>query len=232
MYNNYFENVYSKFWTETSKAYGLEDGVDSIIEILQQLHSESAFEVGIGTGWPIADSLLKSGVKMSGCDISPSLVEQTRKAYPDMDVFAGTIWEAGGIKKNGSLQYDIVYCIRSSWYMKDFLRVIQKMLHMTRKNGYVVFNIINRQNQDNKKALARNRFQRAKGRIEGALKVLLLNRDYFASCPAYYYTKSEIENLLRSMDVKWKVLSTNQLSDREAKFDECGQKLLFIVQKL
>lgn len=50
MYNNYFENVYSKFWTETSKAYGLEDGVDSIIEILQQLHGESAFEVGIGTG--------------------------------------------------------------------------------------------------------------------------------------------------------------------------------------
>lgn len=231
MYNNYFENVYSKFWTETSKAYGLEDGVDSIIEILQQLHGESAFEVGIGTGWPIADSLLKSGVKMSGCDISSSLVEQTRKTYPDMDLFTGTIWD---INKSAlrNVKYDIVYCIRSSWYMQDFLRVIQKMLHMTRKNGYVVFNIINRQNQDNKKALAKNRFQRVKGRIEGALKVLLLNRDYFASCPAYYYTKSEIENLLRSINVKWKVLSTNQLFDREAKFDECGQKLLFIVQKL
>ena len=231
MYNNYFENVYSKFWTETSKAYGLEDGVDSIIEILQQLHGESAFEVGIGTGWPIADSLLKSGVKMSGCDISSSLVEQTRKTYPDMDLFTGTIWD---INKSAlrNVKYDIVYCIRSSWYMQDFLRVIQKMLHMTRKNGYVVFNIINRQNQDNKKALAKNRFQRVRGRIEGALKVLLLNRDYFASCPAYYYTKSEIENLLRSINVKWKVLSTNQLFDREAKFDECGQKLLFIVQKL
>ena len=231
MYNNYFENVYSKFWTETSKAYGLEDGVDSIIEILQQLHGESAFEVGIGTGWPIADSLLKSGVKMSGCDISSSLVEQTRKTYPDMDLFTGTIWD---INKSAlrNVKYDIVYCIRSSWYMQDFLRVRQKMLHMTRKNGYVVFNIINRQNQDNKKALAKNRFQRVKGRIEGALKVLLLNRDYFASCPAYYYTKSEIENLLRSINVKWKVLSTNQLFDREAKFDECGQKLLFIVQKL
>lgn len=231
MYNNYFDHVYSKFWTETSKAYGLEDGVDSIIEILQQLHGESAFEVGIGTGWPIADSLLKSGVKMSGCDISSSLVEQTRKTYPDMDLFTGTIWD---INKSAlrNVKYDIVYCIRSSWYMQDFLRVIQKMLHMTRKNGYVVFNIINRQNQDNKKALAKNRFQRVKGRIEGALKVLLLNRDYFASCPAYYYTKSEIENLLRSINVKWKVLSTNQLFDREAKFDECGQKLLFIVQKL
>lgn len=146
MYNNYFEHVYSKFWTETSKAYGLEDGVDSIIEILQQLHGESAFEVGIGTGWPIADSLLKSGVKMSGCDISSSLVEQTRKTYPDMDLFTGTIWD---INKSAlrNVKYDIVYCIRSSWYMQDFLRVIQKMLHMTRKNGYVVFNIINRQNQ-------------------------------------------------------------------------------------
>lgn len=96
MYNNYFEHVYSKFWTETSKKYGMEDGVDSIIEIMKQLHVETAFEVGIGTGWPIADSLVKSGVKISGCDISESLITQTKKAYPDMDVFAGTIWEAGG----------------------------------------------------------------------------------------------------------------------------------------
>lgn len=230
MYNNYFEHVYSKFWTETSKKYGMEDGVDSIIEILLQLHAKSVFEVGIGTGWPIADSLLKSGVKMSGCDISVSLIEQTKKAYPAMDLFAGTIWDINkSTLKNA--KFDIVYCIRSSWYMKDFLRVIEKMLHMTRSKGYVVFNIINRENQENKTALARNRFQRIKGRIEGALKVILFNRDYFASCPAFYYTQSEIEGLLRTLNVKWKVLSTNQLSDKKAEFDKKGQKLLFVVQK-
>ena len=232
MYNNYFEHVYSKFWTETSKKYGMEDGVDSIIEILLELHGKSAFEVGIGTGWPIADSLLKSGVKVSGCDISERLIAETQKTYPNMELYAGTIWEAGGgINKKTSAQYDIVYCIRSSWYMKDFLRVIEKMLQMTRSNGYVVFNIINGKNQENKKALARNRFQRIKGRIEGALKVLLFNRDYFASCPAFYYTQSEIERVLRILNVKWKVLSTNQLGDNVAEFDEKGQKLLFVIQK-
>ena len=105
------------------------------------------------------------------------------------------------------------------------------MLQMTRSNGYVVFNIINGKNQENKKALARNRFQRIKGRIEGALKVLLFNRDYFASCPAFYYTQSEIERVLRILNVKWKVLSTNQLGDNVAEFDEKGQKLLFVIQK-
>lgn len=44
MYNNYFEHVYSKFWTETSKKYGMEDGVDSIIEIMKQLHLGWAVE--------------------------------------------------------------------------------------------------------------------------------------------------------------------------------------------
>lgn len=230
MYKNYFEQVYSKFWTETSKKYGLEDGIDSIIEILKQLHVKTAFEVGIGTGWPIADSLLKSGIKMSGCDISESLITQAKKSYPDMDLFAGTIWEVG-INKRTASQYDMVYCIRSSWYMKEFLKVIEKMVQMTQNNGYVVFNIINRQNQKNRRALTKSRFYSVKGRIEGALKVLLLNRDYFASCPAFYYTQSEIESVLRTLNVKWKVLSTNQLYDSTAKFDGCGQKLLYIVQK-
>ena len=228
MYNNYFENVYSKFWVETSKKYGMEDGINSIIEILQKLHGESAFELGIGTGWPIAYSLEKSGVKMSGCDISESLIKQAQEAYPNMELFVGSIWDMGS---RFSKKYDIVYCIRSSWYMKDFPRVVKTMLEMTKSNGYVVFNIINRYNKQNRKALARNRFLHIKGRIEGALKVLLFNRDYFSVCPAFYYTRSEIEETLRTENVKWQVLSTNQLLDSKAEFEEQGQKLLFIVQK-
>lgn len=229
MYNNYFESVYSKFWTETTKKYGMEDGIDSIIKILTDLRVETAFEVGIGTGWPIADSLAKSGVKISGCDISKSLIEQTKNSYPDMDVFAGTIWEMGG----GDLgKYDMVYCIRSSWYMKDFLEVIGKMFQMTKNGGYIVFNIINKQNDENRRALRKSRFHCVKGRIEGALKVLLYNRDYFAPCPPFYYTQSEIEGLLCTFKAKWRVLSTNQLLDSRTQFDGKGQKLLFIVQKL
>ena len=115
MYNNYFEHVYSKFWTETSKKYGMEDGVDSIIEILLELHGKSAFEVGIGTGWPIADSLLKSGVKVSGCDISERLIAETQKTYPNMELYAGTIWEAGGGYKQEdfrTIRYSVLYPIQ------------------------------------------------------------------------------------------------------------------------
>lgn len=231
MYNNYFEHVYSKFWKETSKKYGMEDGIDSIIEILQELKGETAFEVGIGTGWPLADSLQKTGVQMSGCDIAVSLIEQTKKEYPNMDVFAGTIWEVRDIKKGNFPQYDIVYCIRSSWYMKDFLKVIEQMLYMTKSDGYVVFNILNRQNQENKTTLMKSRFTHIKGRIEGALKVLLFNRDYFAACPIFYYTKTEVESVLSTKNVQWQVVSSNQLLDRRAEFEECGQKLLFIVKK-
>lgn len=229
MYNNYFDQVYSKFWTKTSQAYGMEDGLDSIIDILKNLHGKSAFEIGIGTGWPIADMLEKSGLSLAGCDISSSLIMQARQSYPDMELYTGTIWDAGIDKE---LKWDIVYCIRSSWYMKDFLGVIEKMMQMTNENGYIVFNIINRRNKENKKALWKNRFSRIRGRIEGSIKVLLLNRDYFASCPAFYYTKSEVESVLRKENVEWQVLSTNQLTDSRKEFEEDGQKLLFIVRKL
>lgn len=228
MYNNYFELRYSKFWTEKSKAYGMEDGLDSIIDILKNLHGKSAFEIGIGTGWPIADMLEKSGLKLAGCDISSSLIMKTKQSYPNMELYAGTIWD---VDTDEERKWDIVYCIRSSWCIKDFLSVIEKMVQMTNENGYVVFNIINRSNKENKKALRKNRLSRVRGRIEGAIKVLLFNRDYFASCPAFYYTKSEVEDVLKKENVEWKVLSTNQLMDSKKEFEEDGQKLLFIVRK-
>ena len=229
MYNNYFEQIYSKFWTEHSKAYGMGDGLDSIIDILQNLHGKSAFEIGSGTGWPIADLLEKGGLKLAGCDISSSLIMQTKQAYPNMELYAGTIWDVDIDEKR---KWDIVYCIRTSWQIKDFLLVIEKMLQMTNDNGYIVFNIINKSNKENKKALWKNRFSRVRGRIEGAIKVLLFNRDYFASCPGFFYTKAEVESVLRKENVEWQVLSTNQLMDSKKEFEEDGQKLLFIVRKL
>lgn len=77
---------------------------------------------------------------MSECDISESLIKQTQETYPNMELFVGSIWAMGS---RFSKKYDIVYCIRSSWYMKDFLRMVKTMLEMTKSNGYVVFNIIN-----------------------------------------------------------------------------------------
>lgn len=224
MYKTYFEQVYSEFWKIQSKKYGMEE-VDKIIELLLALKPGTVFEVGIGTGWPIASTLAEGGAKVSGCDISENLVLETKQKYPQMELFAGNIWDTAIDGKT----YDIVYCIRSSWYMEDFPKVIAKMLDMTSPDGYVIFNIINSANRENKIAKIKSLIHHFLYRAWGACKVFFFNKDFIAICPAYFYSMKEIEKVLNGMS--YKVLSREQLENKQERFNKRSQKLLFIVKK-
>lgn len=228
MYNAYFETKYSEFWKKQSKVYGKQedDGLDKIIEILKELHAKTAFEVGIGTGWPIASDLSDNGTNISGCDVAESLIRTAREKYPQMKLYVGDIWQVPfeGVK------YDLVYCIRSSWYMKDFLAVIQKMLEITENGGTIVFNVLNSANSINRKTKLKGTFIRFAVRVYGAMKVLFCNRDYIAPCPNFFYNLGEIKNVLNKYNVKYMVYSINQLLGKE-QFMEDSQKLLFVVTK-
>ena len=228
MYNTYFETTYSEFWKKQSQVYGKqeEDGLNKIIDILKGLRAKTAFEVGIGTGWPIASDLNDTGISISGCDVAESLIKVAQEKYPQMKLYVGDIWQVPFEKE----KYDLVYCIRSSWYMKDFLDVISKMLEIANNGGTVVFNILNSRNSLNRKARIKTWFIRMAVRVYGAMKVLFCNRDYIASCPSYYYDLEMVTDVLNKNKVQYQVYSTNQLLGEE-QFMEDSQKLLFVVKK-
>lgn len=229
MYNAYFETKYSEFWKKQSIVYGRQedDGLDKIIEMLKNIHAKTAFEVGIGTGWPIASELYTDGTEVSGCDIAESLVRTAQGNYPEMKLYVGDIWSVPFEKR----KYDLVYCIRSSWCMKNFLNVTEKMLDITNEGGYVVFNILNSNNFSNKKAKVKSCFIRFAVRVYGAMKVLFCNRDYIAPCPNYYYNAKKINEVLKAHNVKCHIYSVNQLLGKE-QFMEKSQKLLFVIEKV
>lgn len=133
----YFINTYADFWKKQVRKYGIGTYEKKIIEILQSRKAETAFEVGIGTGWPIAAALYNNGVEISGCDPAPKLIMEARGNYPNMKLYSGEL-------KRSTEQYDLVYCIRVSWYINNFLETIIEMLNMCKKGGYVVFDIQNR----------------------------------------------------------------------------------------
>ena len=228
MSNRYFETVYSNFWKQESEVYGKqeEEGLDRIIEKLKSFQAENAFEVGIGTGWPIAAELYANGTHVAGCDVAESLIRTAQETYPEMELFVGDIWQVP-LEKG---KYDLVYCIRSSWYMKDFLNVISRMLELTKSGGIVVFNILNNRNFSNKKAILKGFFIRLAVRLYGAMKVLLLNKDYIAVPPSYLYNLKEVKKVLDKYEVVFQVVSINQLLG-DKQFVDNSQKLLFIVRK-
>lgn len=79
----YYKNVYSKFWVNQTKKYGYSQYEQNLVHLIARSNPQRVFEVGIGTGWPIATALKEKEIKVDGCDIAESLccisAQSTRK---------------------------------------------------------------------------------------------------------------------------------------------------------
>lgn len=136
----YYKEIYSRFWLKQTKKYGLEKYVKFIIMQILKSDPNSVFEVGIGTGWPVASMLQKKkqGIQISGCDIAEILVEEAKRTLNIED----GIYTGGLLDLNIQKEYDTCYCVRTSWYISDFQNIIKEMIRTTKKDGYVIFDIM------------------------------------------------------------------------------------------
>ncbi len=135
----YLETQYADFWKDQTHKYGINAWEQKIIDVILESGPKVCFEVGIGTGYPIATTLLEKGVETDGCDLAESSVKEacTRlgREY-GRQIFTGDLMEID-IKNS----YDAVYCVRSSWYMETdhFLEVLDKMIGIAKSGGTIVF---------------------------------------------------------------------------------------------
>lgn len=138
MEKKFFNSIYDLYWEKRAKNYGVSRYEKYIIYEIVKRTPKKVFEVGIGNGWPIGVALQKWNIKVCGCDISKRLVESARINLSCSDEIQ--VGELKNIKIKG--KYDVVYCIRSSWYIQDFKDVLKDMLSMTNENGFVIFDIM------------------------------------------------------------------------------------------
>lgn len=134
----YYKTVYSKFWVNQTKKYGYTTYEQNLVELITQSSPSCVFEVGIGTGWPIGVELYKSGIKIDGCDIAESSVALARKALNNSE----GIWVGDVLEYNEEKLYDVVYCVRVSWYISNLYETLKKMISMTKPGGYIIFDVM------------------------------------------------------------------------------------------
>lgn len=119
----YYKTVYSKYWAEQTKKYGYAPYEQNLVRLIVKSSPKKVFEVGIGTGWPIGASLKKKGIEIDGCDIAESSVALAKKELDnEKGIWIGDVLEYRGDKES----YDVVYCVRASWYMPNFYRTVKK----------------------------------------------------------------------------------------------------------
>lgn len=137
----YYKTVYSKFWKNQTKKYGYSAYERNLVQLIADSLPDKVFEVGIGTGWPVGAALKEKGITVDGCDIAESSVELARKELENTDgIWVGDVMDYKG--ENDA--YDVVYCVRASWYIPDFYQTISKMVSMTKRGGYIVFDVMDK----------------------------------------------------------------------------------------
>lgn len=137
----YYKTVYSKYWAKQTKKYGYAPYEQNLVRLIAKSSPQRVFEVGIGTGWPIGTALKKQGIDVDGCDIAESSVILAKKELDNENgIWTGDVFEYRGDKEC----YDVVYCVRASWYIPGFYRTVKKMISMTKPGGYIIFDVMDK----------------------------------------------------------------------------------------
>lgn len=135
----YYKTVYSKFWKNQTKKYGYTVYEQNLVRLIARSLPKCVFEVGIGTGWPIGTALKERGIRVDGCDIAENSVALAQK---ELENTKG-IWTGDVMDYKGEQEvYDVVYCVRASWYIPDFYKTVSKMVSMTKSGGVIIFDVM------------------------------------------------------------------------------------------
>lgn len=135
------KETYSKFWTNQVTKYGFDSYCKGLFEMIQKKKPSKVYELAIGTGWPFAINFQKQGVQVSGSDIAELLIEGIHSQYPEINANVASYEDLNSLETG---QYDVVYCFRSTWYFPDVIKAIDAMLKLSKKPGWVIFDIMNK----------------------------------------------------------------------------------------
>lgn len=143
----YIKEVYSKYWiTAREKIYGFSEYDRNMCRYICDHIPKGGklLDVAIGTGFPFAEFLQKTGYHVHGIDISTQLIEECNRLYPEVDAKVGDA-EQLGYPDN---YFDCSYCFHSTWYFSKLKRAIEEMVRATCHGGLIIFDIQNRNNHE------------------------------------------------------------------------------------
>lgn len=221
----YYADIYCNFWKNQVKVYGKDNYTQFIINTILSKNPNNVFELAIGTGWPIASALSENGLNISGCDISPKLIKQVKHNYPNFKVY---VCKDGKLKKEIN-KYDLVYCVRASWYFDNFISQIYKMTDMAKNNGTVIFDIMNEKSPSYFMYLLKFYLS------PKSIKNRLVNWFYRVpiSPVSKAYDPYKINKILKGKNIRFKIYSEDQITKGrgyKGNFNPKSMKLIYVLE--
>lgn len=102
-------DIYSLHWHNKRKIYGFTKYDKILIAELTKVNQKGrVLEVAIGDGEPFANNMLSGGYEVYGIDISPKLIDQVQRKFPEIKASVG---DAENLEFPDNY-FDITYCFR------------------------------------------------------------------------------------------------------------------------
>ena len=134
---------YAPFWSEQAARYGFADAYRALAARWdREVPAQSlCLDAGIGTGFPMGLALAPRQ-RLAGVDLSRDLLRSARAALPPP---AGRRLAQADLANLPfrTASFDLVYCLRSSWYVADLGRLLSELARVARPGGWIVCDFMN-----------------------------------------------------------------------------------------
>ena len=142
-WKEYYKTKYPEIWEKEVLGYGFTEYHSTVLKLLRIQKNEHVLECGIGTGWPIALELPRSGADIMGVDIAKRILEECKLNFKKENLSVkccqGDIEELP-FRDNC---FDKVYSISTTWYLTDIRQSLSEMFRVTKRGGILIFDILN-----------------------------------------------------------------------------------------
>jgi len=225
----------ARHWPGEAQSYGKNEYVSGLLKLIEAQQPERVFEVGLGNGFPFAESLLGKNIDVHGCDVSKFLLQELAQKYPRITYYHASYETMQ--EKVGAQKYDVVYCLRSTWYFPDIFTALKNMLAITRSGGAVIFDIMNSQSPEIKKFIRAMRWKKYQQWVKYAAKRMLnaVIRTHYTidtgGLAAHYpVSPHQIDAFLDTQKVAYTKMSFKQITGERTDFDPQDFRIIYQVQ--
>lgn len=142
LYDDFYSSIYDHLVFSNIKD---DYEVSQIINQTGPTQESSILDVGSGTGHHVA-KLSQKGLNVIGLDISPAMIKQSTKAFPDYKFKLGDAMNTSEFSNN---EFTHVLCLYFTiYYFKDKQQFFNNCAEWLIPGGYIVLHLVDRQKFD------------------------------------------------------------------------------------
>jgi len=141
--NNVYDDFYSNIYDYLVYSIALDEyEVGEIMNKSTPTEQSVILDIGSGTGHIVSKLVSEHHLNVTGLDISPSMIQQAKTNYPDLNFMEGDALKSSTFSRNS---FTHILCLYFTiYYMEDKTLFFKNCMNWLKPGGYVFIHLVDR----------------------------------------------------------------------------------------